>query len=78
MSLPALVSVLSGCTVDELRALDVELSEQIWGDDGHTISYHLGLLEAAGNPTARKVCEILSRFLGANHCALAVEHETPK
>lgn len=78
MSLAKLVIELQTCSIAELRALDVELSEQIWGDDGHTISYHLGVLEAAGNPTAHAVCDILARFLGPNHCQLAVEHETPK
>jgi hypothetical protein len=75
MSIALLVRRLHAVPDDLLVDLDKEISEAIWGDDGHTISYHLGLLEAAGSEPAKKVCDILARFLGPDHCANAVQHE---
>jgi len=61
----------------DLEILDKRISAAIWGDDGHTISYHLGKLEEQVPPdeVAVKVCNILAELLGPNHCKNAVINE---
>ena len=65
--------------IDEpaLEELDVDIADVIWTPgDGHTISWHLGKLVVAGDPTAIAICDTLSQFMGSEHCVNAYENGT--
>ncbi len=77
MTLATIVQELVKLDEPQLIALDKRISAQIWGNDGHTISYHLGVLAAQGDATAIAICNILAEVLGPDHCARAVKDESP-
>ena len=70
-------------TLDEaqLMSIDKRMAVALGWDDGKTISYHLGKLEAGIDSftitpeAAGRMCEILAEVLGPNHCANAIVNE---
>lgn len=58
-----------------LEDLDRAIATVIWPDgQNHTISWHLGKLVVAGDPTAIGVCDALAEFLGPGHCVNAFKN----
>jgi hypothetical protein len=76
-----LIWALIDLDLPALEELDVDIADIIgnapdapWEADGHTISWHLGYLVSIGDPTAIAICDVLSEFLGKDHCINAFEH----